>query len=329
MVDWHAWIIDGLVHDSERIGLWRPAEVVDCLRPIALPAGVDFVDRADLARLRFGDQFLVVEAPPSRRVAAERLAGIGGVGAGPRLYVDDADFEDIARLGAADKDRSGADVHAEALACAAAEQLAVDRSGAAAIDALLVLGPQKHAFGARIALDHALGVVIGVVGQGLDCDVIARVDLKLRAQELAEITPMHRVGGRRQVVVGRLNGTRRALCRCWGHQRAARGPGRRRAAARHKRALEKTAALGVKFVEQLLAMKLKLRAIVIVACAHYDNSLTWNAFSGDCGSRGIPHNRMTRAYAIAPLRRPLCKPQADRERSGTAQLRDSGKTPYQ
>jgi hypothetical protein len=110
---------------------------------------------------------LTAEAPPSRRVAAERLAGVGGVGAGPRLHVDDADFEDIARLGAADRDRSGADVHAEALARAAAEQLAVDWSGAAAIDALLVLGPQEHTFGARIALDHALGVVIGVAKAAL------------------------------------------------------------------------------------------------------------------------------------------------------------------
>ena len=94
-------------------------------------------------------------------------------------------------------DRTGADVHAEAFARAASEQLAVDRSSAAAIDAFLVLGPQKHALGARIALDHALGVVIGVVRQGLDGDVIARIHFQLRLQELAEIAPMHRVGVRR------------------------------------------------------------------------------------------------------------------------------------
>jgi hypothetical protein len=71
----------------------------------------------------------------------------------------------------------------------------------------LVLGPQEHALGARIALDHALGVVIGVVRQGLDGDVIARIHFKLRLQELAEIAPMYGVGVRRQVMVGRLTGT--------------------------------------------------------------------------------------------------------------------------
>jgi hypothetical protein len=43
-------------------------------------------------------------------------------------------------------------VHTEALAGAAPEQLAVDRPGAAAIDAFLVLGPQINALDARIAL---------------------------------------------------------------------------------------------------------------------------------------------------------------------------------
>ena len=204
VVDRHAGIVDRLVHDAERIGLRRPAEIVDRLGPVALPGGVDLVDGADLARLRLGDQLLVVEAPPGRRVAAERLAGIGRVGARPRLHVDDAHFEDVAGLGAADVDRAGADVHAEALAGAAAEQLAVDRAGAAAVDALLVLGPQEHAFGAGIALDHALGIVIGMMGQRLDGDVVAGIDLELRLEQLAEIAPMHGVGGRRQVVIGRL-----------------------------------------------------------------------------------------------------------------------------
>ena len=149
MIDGHARIVDDFVHDAERIGLRRPAEIIDRLRPVALSAGVDFVDRADLARLRLGEQVVVLEAPPCRRVAAERLAGIGRIGAWPRLHVHDADFENVARLGAADIDRTGADVHAEAFAGAAAQQLAVDRPGAAAIDALLILGPQEHALSAR------------------------------------------------------------------------------------------------------------------------------------------------------------------------------------
>ena len=73
----------------------------------------------------------------------------------------------VARLGAADIDRSRADMHAKAFAGAAAEQLAVDRSRAATIDAFLVLGPQVDALDPGIALDHALGVVVGVVGDAL------------------------------------------------------------------------------------------------------------------------------------------------------------------
>ena len=116
MVDRHARIVDDLVHDAEGIGLRHPTEIVDRLRPIALAAGIDFVDRADLARLRLGEQIAVVETPPRCRVAAERLAGVSGIGTRPRLHVDDADFENVARLGAADIDRSGADMDAEAFA---------------------------------------------------------------------------------------------------------------------------------------------------------------------------------------------------------------------
>jgi hypothetical protein len=80
MVDMHARIVDDLVDDPVRICLRRPAEVVDRLRSVALPAGIDFVNRADLAWFRVGDQVLVLEAPPRRRIAAERLAGISWIG---------------------------------------------------------------------------------------------------------------------------------------------------------------------------------------------------------------------------------------------------------
>src|SRR5258708_7492098 len=105
------------------------------------------------------------EAPPCRRVAAECLAGIGRIGAGSRLHVDDAHFENVARLGAANVDRTRAEVHAEAFAGASAEQLAVDRAGAAAVDALLLRGPQEHAFGARVPLYPALCIAVRVLGQ--------------------------------------------------------------------------------------------------------------------------------------------------------------------
>ena len=62
------------------------------------------------------------------------------------------------------------------------------------------------------------------------------------------------------------------FCGSWRSQCSAGSPRRRRAAARQKRALEEAAPLTIEFVEQLLSMKLKLRAGVIFACAHADAS---------------------------------------------------------
>ena len=89
------------------------------------------------------------------------------------------------------RDRAGADMHAEAFAGAAAENRCVHRAGAATIDVLAVAGPAKHALGAGIARDHALGIVGGMLRQGLDGDGVARGDLDLRLQRAAEISPMH------------------------------------------------------------------------------------------------------------------------------------------
>src|SRR5207248_6391473 len=71
---------------------------------------------------------LVVEAPPGGCVAPERLAPVLRVRAGPRLDVDDAHLQDVARLRPAHRHRARADVDAEALACAAAEERRLDRS---------------------------------------------------------------------------------------------------------------------------------------------------------------------------------------------------------
>src|SRR5262245_26024677 len=97
---------------------------------------------------------------------------MGRIRAWTRLYVHDSQLDDIARFGITHIDRTCADVHAESFAGAAPQQLAVDRAGTAPVHALLILGPQIHALGAGIALDHALGVVVGVVGQGLDGHVV-------------------------------------------------------------------------------------------------------------------------------------------------------------
>src|ERR1700730_15196421 len=79
------WLVDRAVHDAERVGLRPPAVIVDRARPVAAVV-VEFVDRDDLARLRFGNQVVVVGAPPGRRIAAEGAAGKGGIAAGAPLH---------------------------------------------------------------------------------------------------------------------------------------------------------------------------------------------------------------------------------------------------
>jgi hypothetical protein len=51
-----------------------------------------------------------------------------------------------ARFGAADIDRPRADVDAKAFAGTTAQQLAVNRAGTAAVDALFLLSPEVDAF---------------------------------------------------------------------------------------------------------------------------------------------------------------------------------------
>jgi hypothetical protein len=81
--------------------------------------------------------------PPGCRIAAERFSCVFRIRRGSRLDIHDAHFEDIARLRAAHKDRSGADVHAESFACPAPEQFAIDRAGAAPVHSLRVFRPMK------------------------------------------------------------------------------------------------------------------------------------------------------------------------------------------
>ena len=142
-----------------------------------------------------------METPPCGRVGAECLSRITRIGARPECDVDNAQLDHVAFLCAAHIDRAGADVHAQALAGATPEQRGIHRSRAAPVYALLFLGPQEYALGAGIALHHALGIVIGVMGQCLDGDEVAEVDLDLRFQLLAEIAPMHRVRIRGQMVI--------------------------------------------------------------------------------------------------------------------------------
>src|SRR5690606_1496586 len=55
--------------------------------------------------------------------------------------------------------------------------------------------------GAWISLDHALDVVAAVMGERLDGREIAGFEFDRRLERLAEVAPMHRVGGGRDVVM--------------------------------------------------------------------------------------------------------------------------------
>ncbi len=202
VVDRHARIVDDLVDDAVGIGLRHPAIVVDRLGPVLGTARIDLVDGDHLARLRLLDQVVVVKAPPRRGIAAEGLAGEVGIAARPRRQIEDLDLEHVAGLGAAHEDRAGQDMDAKALARAAAVHRGVHRPGATAVDALAALIPAEHALRPGIALDHPLGVVIGMMGQGLQRDQIARVHVQSRLAALAEIAPVHGVGIGRQDMVG-------------------------------------------------------------------------------------------------------------------------------
>ena len=190
VVDRHPGVIDDLVSDPERIGLGDPLKIVDRHRPVFVAAGIEFVDRDHLARFWVGQQVIVLEAPPSRCVAAEGLALVGGVETAARLHIDDAHLENITGLSAAYCDGTGADMDAKPFARPPPVDRGVHGTGAAAVHVFFILGPQEHALGARVAFDHPLIVVIGMVGQRFDRDVIAGIDLDQRLQGPAEIAPV-------------------------------------------------------------------------------------------------------------------------------------------
>ncbi len=267
MIDRQAGIVDGRVRDAERVGDARPAETVDRPGPVALAGGVDLVDGHDLPGLIAGDQVVVVVAPPRRRVAAEGQSLVLGIGAGAGSDVEDAHLQDIAGLGAADRHRAGADMHAEA---AAGADLGVHGAGTAGRDAHLVLRPEIDTLGARIALDHPLGVVARLMRERLDRDEIARTDLDLGLEAAAEEAPVDGLGIRRQVVMrrgGDLGPARLGQGRA--HQRRAAGrEGRSGGAGRREAALQEGAPLRLQIPPEPAAVLLEGVAGWIVARAH-------------------------------------------------------------
>ena len=120
MVDRHARIVDDLMYHTGWIGLRGPFEIVYRFRPVTFSSGIDLVDSNDFTRLGFGEQILVVEAPPCRGVTTKRLAGVFRIGAGPRR-ISMICSSIISPLGAPDIDWSSEDMDAEAFACTATE----------------------------------------------------------------------------------------------------------------------------------------------------------------------------------------------------------------
>ena len=208
-VDRNAGIIHEAVHHPERIGLWRPLIAVDSLRDRPVVDAFHLVDRDHLAGLRSRNELAVLEAPPCCGVAAERLVAVGGIGAQARRDVDDLQFDEVVRTGPADRDRPGADVHAESLAGAAPAHRRIHRAGAAAVDRLMLRCPMKYRFRAGIAAHHPVVVVAAVLRQRFDGDEVAAVDLEHRRNVAAEVTPVDRRLGRREMVMTRSCGTPR------------------------------------------------------------------------------------------------------------------------
>ena len=189
VIDAHAGIIDGRMHDAVRIGLRRPDVVVDRLGE-RLARGVELEDRDDLARLRLLDQIVIVKAPIRRDVGAETAAGMTGAAARPRPHVENAHLQHVAGLGVLDRDRAGQQMHADAFA-GAADERPFGRAGAAARDRLVLARPVEHALRAGIACDHPLVIVVGVVGQRFDGGAVARAQRQRRRDLLAEIAPVN------------------------------------------------------------------------------------------------------------------------------------------
>ena len=87
-----------------------------------------------------------------------------------------------------------------------AQAAAIARTSATAHDAFLVLGPKIHALRPRVALNHPLGIITGLVGKRFDRDQITGIYLDLRFQHLAEIPPVHGLGIRGQMIITLLPG---------------------------------------------------------------------------------------------------------------------------
>src|SRR5262249_50802721 len=148
------------------------------------------IDRDHFALLWFGNKIAVMEAPPCRCVAAEISATVLGIGRRARHNIENPYLDDIPRARIANGDRPGANMDTKARAGSPAADRCIHRSDTPTIDILVSLNPMEDAFDGFVALYHSAVVIVGMLGQRLDRDSVARRNLQHWRQELAEVTPM-------------------------------------------------------------------------------------------------------------------------------------------
>ena len=112
-------------------------------------------------------------APPCRDAAAEHPSFKFSVAARPRHNIEDANLQHVAGSRFPDRDRAGADMNAEPLARAAAENAGVHRARTAPIDILVMFCPAEDTLRARVCSDHPLRIVGGMLGERFDGDGVA------------------------------------------------------------------------------------------------------------------------------------------------------------
>jgi len=114
MIHRDAWVVDLGMNDSERIGLRSPAEIVNRMRKVLAVETVHLVDGDDLPLFRFGNQLVVVEAPPCSSIACRNARPfVLRIGARARSHIEYPQLDHVAWLGTLDGDRSCADMYPE------------------------------------------------------------------------------------------------------------------------------------------------------------------------------------------------------------------------
>ena len=153
----------------------------------------------------------VMQPPPRREVDAEGTALVLRMHARSGPNVEDSDFEHVARLRAFDMNGPRQQVNAETFARTAGR--AHDATGATPHDVLAPGCPAINGLRTRIASDHQIVVVAGVMRQRFDRREIAGGDFHDRCNRFGEISPVHGFRLRRNEAMP--DGTRfhRTCCR--------------------------------------------------------------------------------------------------------------------